>query len=229
MQGSTFTIFYGDQSRSQGIVGTDTVDIGGATVTQQAIELPTTLSSSFVRNPASNGIVGLAFSKLNTIKPQPQKTFFDNIMSDLSQPVFTANLKHGEVGGYEFGNIDSTQFQGSLTQVPVDNSKGFWQFNSATFVVGNGPIQTSRSATAIADTGTSLMLVDDGTVQAYYSQVSGAQNSDAHGGMVFPCTSVLPDLKVAVGDSYVATVSGQLMNYAQAYVDPQTGTPCKLC
>ncbi|TVY86229.1 putative aspergillopepsin A-like aspartic endopeptidase, partial [Lachnellula willkommii] len=62
-QGSTFSISYGDGSGAAGNVGTDTVNIGGASVTNQAIEMATAVSSSFVQDTQSNGLVGLAFSK----------------------------------------------------------------------------------------------------------------------------------------------------------------------
>jgi hypothetical protein len=49
---SSFSISYGDGSGAAGTVGTDTVNIGGATVTSQAIELATAVSSSFVTRHA---------------------------------------------------------------------------------------------------------------------------------------------------------------------------------
>lgn len=225
LNGATFNITYGDGSFSEGTVGLDTVNIGGATVTQQAIGLPTVVANSFVSDVSSNGLVGLAFSALNTIKPQQQKTFFANVVDNLAQPVFTANLKHGVAGAYEFGNVDQTQFTGSLTQVPVDSSRGFWEFTSTQIAVGSAQAQTvtGGSGTAIADTGTSLLIVDDAVVNAYYSQVSGAQNSASVGGVVFPCTSTLPSLSVAIGNSYMAVIDGSLMNFSNAGTDQQTG------
>lgn len=195
-------------------MGTDTVNIGGATVTKQAVELATAVSSSFVQDVNSDGLLGLAFSKLNTVKPTQQKTFFDNIMPSLAQPVFTADLKHATTGSYEFGNIDSSKFSGSLSYVSVDTSQGFWQFTSNRFSV-NGQEQQNPGATpAIADTGTSLMLVDDAVAQAYYSQVQGAQNDPNVGGYTFPCSSTLPDFGVGVGGSYTAVIPGSGINFA---------------
>ena len=107
------------------------MDIGGATVTGQAVELATAVSSSFVADQASDGIVGLAFGKINTVQPTRQKTFFENIMSDLKEPVFAAQLKKAEKGFYEFGQVDTTAFKGELHKVPVNDSAGFWQIESA--------------------------------------------------------------------------------------------------
>ncbi|KAH6676287.1 putative aspergillopepsin A-like aspartic endopeptidase [Halenospora varia] len=223
MTGATYSISYGDGSGSAGNVGTDTVNIGGATVTSQAIELATAVSASFVQDTQSNGLVGLAFSKLNTVKPTQQKTFFDNAKSTLAMPVFTADLRKAAVGAYEFGAIDSTKFNGSLTWAAVNTTNGFWQFSSQKFQVGTGTAMNVAGGQAIADTGTTLMLTNAAVVNAYYSQVTGAVNNQTVGGVTFPCKSVLPDLSVDVGGNYMAVVRGSDINFAP--VD-NTGTTC---
>jgi hypothetical protein len=227
LQGSTFNVSYGDGSFARGPVGVETINIGGATVTAQAIGLPTDVSQSFAQDTASNGLVGLAFSSINTIKPQQQRTFFSNVLASLDEPVMTAALRHDSSGAYEFGRVDTTMFQGDLSYTTVDSSNGFWEFESARFAIGNGAPQTALggSGTAIADTGTSLMLVDDGVAQAYYSNVNGAQLDQQQGGFVFPCNSKLPDLSVGVGGSYMATVPGSLINFANTGMTTQSGDP----
>ncbi|MCJ1417750.1 hypothetical protein MMC32_004095 [Xylographa parallela] len=216
LNGESYSISYGDGSMSAGVVGTDTVNIGGATVTSQAVELPTTVSGGFVSDFSSNGLLGLAMSSLNTVKPNQQMTFFDNIRESLAQPVFTANLKHNATGFYEFGKIDTTQFTGSISYTPIDTSTGFWQFPSNSFSVGDGQVQQNTEGNpAIADTGTSLLLVDDPVIQGYYSQVEGAEFNKNQGGITFPCNAALPDLHLALGPSYMATLSSDLMNFAQ--------------
>ncbi|KAG0646312.1 aspergillopepsin A aspartic endopeptidase [Hyphodiscus hymeniophilus] len=223
LQGASFEISYGDGSGAAGNVGTDTVNIGGATVTNQAVELATAVSSSFVQDTQSNGLVGLAFSKLNTIKPVQQKTFFDNAIATLPIPVFTADLRHAAVGAYEFGNIDSTKFNGSLSWTDVNATSGFWQFSSQQFAVGTGPTMNLAGGQAIADTGTTLMIADPSIVNAYYSQVQGAVNNETVGGVTFPCAAQLPDLAVDIGGNYMATVRGDDINFSP--VDA-AGTTC---
>jgi hypothetical protein len=65
LSGYTWSIQYADGSGASGSVGTDTVTIGGTTVQGQAVELAETVSSTFVSD-ASDGLVGLAFSSINT-------------------------------------------------------------------------------------------------------------------------------------------------------------------
>ncbi|KAI1077995.1 acid protease [Whalleya microplaca] len=220
MQGASFQISYGDGSGAAGNVGTDTVDIGGATATNQAIEMATAVSQSFVQDTANNGLVGLAFSQINTVQPQQQKTFFDNVMSSLAEPVFTADLRPQAAGAYEFGAVDTSKFTGAMTWVPVNTTSGFWQFTSESFAVNGGQAQTSTAgAQAIADTGTTLLMADPAVTQAYYSQVQGATNNQQAGGITFPCSATLPDLQLDVGGT-MATVKGTDIKFAQ--VDDQT-------
>ncbi|KAI1801774.1 penicillopepsin [Daldinia bambusicola] len=220
MQGASFQISYGDGSGAAGNVGVDTVDIGGATVTQQAVEMATAVSRSFVEDTNNNGLLGLAFSQLNTIQPAPQKTFFDNVKSSLAEPLFTADLRSQAAGAYEFGRVDTSKFTGEMTWVPVNTTDGFWQFTSEKFAVNGGTPQTSTAgAQAIADTGTTLLLADPAVAEAYYAQVDGAVNDEQQGGFTFPCDAKMPDLQLDVGGN-MATVKGTDINFAQ--VDEQT-------
>lgn len=216
MQGATFRISYGDGSGAQGNVGTDVVDVGGASFANQAVELATAVTQQFVMDQGSDGLMGLAFSQINTVKPQKQKTFFENIKADLAEPVFTADLRKNAPGTYSFGTIDRTKFQGELTWIPVNTTKGFWQFSSESFAVNGGQAQPSTSGgQGIADTGTTLILADAKAVTAYYAQVQGAQNNPQVGGFTFPCNAQLPDLALDVGNVYMAKISGNDINFAQ--------------
>jgi hypothetical protein len=214
LTGATYSISYGDGSGSAGIVGTDTVAIGGVSVTSQAVELPTAVSGSFITDTQSNGLVGLAYSKLNTVKPTQQKTFFDNASKNLALPVFTADLRPGAPGAYEFGAIDTTKFNGTMQWAAVNTTQGFWQFSTSSFTVDGGAAQTTPGGQAIADTGTTLMLASAAMINAYYSKVQGAVNNATVGGVTFPCSATLPDMTFDVGGSFQATVKGKDINFA---------------
>ncbi|KAL6863610.1 aspartic peptidase domain-containing protein [Trichoderma novae-zelandiae] len=222
IQGAQFLVQYGDGSGAEGVVGTDVVDVGGAVFNAQAVEVATAVTQQFVDDQQNDGLMGLAFSKLNTVQPQQQKTFLDNVQSSLAEPVFTADLKKGQPGTYTFGAVDATAFQGDLTWVDVDNSQGFWQFSSESFAVDGGATQQATAGgQAIADTGTTLLLADPIIVQGYYSKVQGAQNDTQAGGFTVPCDAQLPDLDLDVGGKYVARISGSDLNFS-----PVQGNTC---
>ena len=109
LDNETWKISYGDSSSASGIVGTDVVDLGGLKVENQAIELAKELSQQFAQvgwvriNPRvftnnikgnGSGLLGLAFSSINTVTPDQQKTPVDNIISQYSakEQLFTAYL-----------------------------------------------------------------------------------------------------------------------------------------
>lgn len=80
--------------------------------------------------------------------------------------------------------------------------------------------------TAIADTGTTLLLLPSALVQAYYSQFPGAHTSASEGGWVFPCGATPPDLVLHIG-TYRAVVPGELVKFAPVDTDDfETATVC---
>lgn len=212
LQGYSWNITYGDGSGAAGDVYTDKVVVGQVTATKQAVEAATAISGgqggqSFA---GSDGLLGLASSSINTVKPKSQTTFFDTVKGDLQSPLFTATLKHQQPGSYDFGFIDDSKHGGTINYVPVDFSQGFWQFDVDSYSVGG---KSGQFGTGIADTGTTLLLAPDAAVSAYYSGVQGAQNDQQQGGYTFPCSADLPDLTLTIGGNDV-TVPGSLINFA---------------
>jgi aspergillopepsin I len=148
------------------------------------------------------------------VKPQAQTTFFDTAIKEgvLDQSVFTVDLKKGAPGTYDFGFIDDSKHTGDITYTPIDNSQGFWEFTGTGYQVGDGEFQ-SASIDTIADTGTTLLLMDDDIVSAYYDEVDGAQYDNSQGGYTFPCSADLPDFALGISD-YNAVIPGSFMNFA---------------
>jgi aspergillopepsin I len=210
--GSTWAIRYGDGSGASGTVYADKVVVGGVTATSQAVEAATSVSSQFQQDTDSDGLLGLSFSSLNTIKPKAGVTFFDNVKSDLTQPLFAVNLKYHAAGTYDFGFIDKAKYTGSITYLNVNTANGFWEFPVTGYAIGSGAT-VSASLDAIADTGTTLAYLPAALLKAYYAQVSGAKNDAQQEGWVFPCSATLPNLSLVIG-GVKQTIPGKYINYA---------------
>ena len=113
----------------------------------------------------------------------------------------TADPDKGE-SFYTFGYIDQTALAGQTPYyTPVDNSQGFWMFDSASAAV-NGQTIDQTGNTAIADTGTTLALVADATCKAIYDAIPGATYDSTQQGYIFPASTTadqLPVVSFAVG------------------------------
>ena len=121
-------------------------------------------------------------------------------------PILTA-------GTYSFGFIDKSLFNGSLSYSPVDDSDGFWKFTSSGYAVGDDQLG-STSIDGIADTGTTLLLLDKTIVDEYYEKVSGAKYDQTQGGYTFSCDSELPNFSFGVGNGTAITIPGSFINFA---------------
>lgn len=152
------------------------------------------------------------------MKPQSQKTFFTNVRNSLASPLFTADLRHAEPGSYDFGFIDSTKYTGDIVYLEVNNTQGFWTVTSSGYSVGgDGKQLTDSKMDGIVDTGTTLLLVSQDVVKAYYDKIDGARNDKKVGGYTFPCSAQVPDFYLGFG-AYTAQITGQIINLGP--VDP---------
>lgn len=135
--------------------------------------------------------------------------------SSLASPLFTADLYHDGPGIYDFGKIDSTKYTGTISYVPVDSKDGFWGITSKSYGIGSSSNMVQKDIKAIVDTGTTLLLVPEDVLKAYYKDVTGAKNSSSDGGYTFPCDATLPDFYIGIGD-YTAMVPASAINTGPA-------------
>lgn len=223
--GSTWSITYGDGSSASGDVGLDTLHLGGINVENQAIELANKASSAFTSG-ASDGLLGLAWPTINTVQPTPVATPVENMITQKDIPataeLFTANLgstrdtNDPDKGQsfYTFGYIDADTLtaagatESSIFYTPLVNqdTRGFWEFASTTATVNGKTIQRENQQTggnsAIADTGTTLALVDDTLCKAIYGAIPGAVYDSSQQGWTLPSNTTeanLPVIQFAVG------------------------------
>lgn len=183
-------------------------------IKNQAIELAKELSTQFQQD-SSDGLLGLAFGSINTVTPKAVQTPVENMIAQgdipKDQELFTAHLSSykdtSDESFYTFGYIDQASLGGQTPYyTPIDNSQGFWMFASASAVVAGKTIPRNGN-TAIADTGTTLALIDDATCKAIYDAIPGSTYDSTQQGYIFPTSTTadqLPVVSFAVGDQQFA-------------------------
>lgn len=104
---------------------------------------------------------------------------------------------------YTFGYIDQSLVAGgTIHYTPVDTSRGFWQFPSEAASI-NGTRVPLPGNTGVADTGTTLALVDDVTCKLIYAAIKGARYDVVQGAYLLPANTkpeALPVVTFQVGD-----------------------------
>jgi len=222
IEDATWQISYGDGSSASGIVGRDTLDVGGVMVEGQAIELADTFDRSFAVG-VPDGLMGCAFGNINTVKPTPVKTPVENMILQRDIPknaeLFTAYLgswkdtNEADKGEsfFTFGYIDQDALKAAGVSQPhwakIDSRRGWFQFASTTAYINGTRLARPAGNTAIADTGTTLALVDDSFCQAIYKAIPGAKYDRYNQGWVFPTSNKadqLPVITIDVGGKQFA-------------------------
>ncbi|CAE6436821.1 unnamed protein product [Rhizoctonia solani] len=153
-QSGTFSIQYGDGSTASGPVYSDSVTVGGLSVT------------SFASDP-EDGIMGLAFNAISSIgKP----TFIDNLYSEgkISAPTFAFHLATTGSELY-LGGVNTAKYTGSITYVPL-TSKTYWLTTDSSSV----GTTVGYSGVMIIDSGTTIIVGPTSSVSSWWSKVSGA-------------------------------------------------------
>ncbi|KZT39402.1 acid protease [Sistotremastrum suecicum HHB10207 ss-3] len=211
----TWKISYADQSSASGDVHTDVVKLGNVTIPNQAVEVARQLSDAFTES-GSDGILGLAFHRLNTASTK-QKTPMENMIEQklIKEPIFTVRLDKGDSEGYyTFGYMEMPKKASKLYYTRVIKDNGYWEFRSCYFKFGK-QIYHRDNNTAILDTGTTLVLLHDTFVHLIYSAIPGAYLDSDQGGYIFPTNTKIPPLSFCVGD-YLFTIPGKDLAFSEA-------------
>ncbi|CAM5149368.1 unnamed protein product [Natator depressus] len=152
----SLSIQYGTGSMT-GILGYDTVQVGGIVDTNQIFGLIETEPGSTFYYAPFDGILGLAFPSISASGATP---VFDNMMNEglVSQDLFSVYLSSNDQTGsfVMFGGIDSSYYSGSLNWIPL-SSETYWEITMDRVTMNGETIACSGGCQAIIDTGTSLL------------------------------------------------------------------------
>ena len=146
----------------------------------------TSESESFAQDP-SDGIMGLGFSTISSIGAP---TFIENLFNQkvVSEPTFSMYLATNGSELY-LGGTNDTLYSGNITYVDL-TSKTYWLTNGTSSVGG----QEAYTGGMIIDSGTTLIVGEARSVEAWWETVEGAgrcsrRDCGASGYYTFPCSS----------------------------------------
>ncbi|XP_036396912.1 gastricsin-like [Megalops cyprinoides] len=199
--GNPFSIHYGTGSLT-GVIGYDTVTVGGVTVTDQKIGLSVTEPGNHFARPLHDGLMGLAY------KPS-QQTIVDTMIQEglLEEPVFAFYLSRNSERGSEvvFGGTDPSHYTGEIHWVPVQMNS-HWQLVFEGFEVNHQATGWCQSGcTAIVDTGTSLLACPPQYADTLHQMLGGFKDQNENRHYVFNCDAVssLPTLTFVMNGAHL--------------------------
>ena len=220
MNGSTFGIRYADGSGASGPVGTDSVEIGGATVSDMPFGMCSDLQyGSGETSRDTDGPVGLGFGAVNSIRPAPQCTFMECLEPYVPSPVFCTYFRLDDSGFVDFGYVNTSAYSGNITTVLIANTsfgnEGQWVTQGVRFGSGGSAFIAAGPVDMDFDSGTAALSLPAAAAAAYFALIPGSSNSS--GLWQYPCGSTLPDFdfffsQVINGPSWVSIPGRALMN-----------------
>ncbi|GAA5991551.1 hypothetical protein JCM10908_005758 [Rhodotorula pacifica] len=187
--GKTLNVQYGDGSTASGPVYSDSITVGGVTATGQTFGTATTLTGNFGSSP-SDGLIGMAYPSLSQLGVSP---FFNTLYSEgrVASNSFSFKLSAGNAAASELylGGQNSAKYVAGTTGWTPVISQTYWAIN-ANVAVNGASVSGLGQLAAIADTGTTLIVVPTADAQTFWASVPGSAPYSGGGGYyTFPCRS----------------------------------------
>ncbi|XP_074852111.1 pepsin A-like [Carettochelys insculpta] len=205
------SIQYGTGSMT-GILGYDTVQVGGIVDTNQIFGLSESEPGSTFTYAPFDGILGLAFPSISSSSATP---VFDNMMNEglVSQDLFSVYLSSDDQSGsfVMFGGIDSSYYSGDLNWIPL-SAETYWEITMDSVTMNGESVACSGGCQAIIDTGTSLLAGPSTGISNILSYIGASDGS-------ISCSDIssLPDI--------IFTINGiEFPVPASAYILDESGS-----
>jgi hypothetical protein len=188
---SDFNITYDDGTGASGDYATDTLVIGGATLTGQQFGI------GYV-STAAEGILGVGYELdeaqagslgKGVYTNVPAKMVADNLISSNAYSLWLNDL-NANTGNILFGGVDTDQFEGTLATLPIQQVDGeYSEFLVALTAVslGSTTIASNQNVAVLLDSGTSLTYLPNDITESIYEAV-GAQYDNQEGTAYVPCS-----------------------------------------
>ncbi|XP_075568406.1 LOW QUALITY PROTEIN: pepsin A-like [Pelecanus crispus] len=184
-------IAYGTGSMT-GVLGYDNVKVADIKVIDQIFGLAETEPGNFFYYCLFDGILGLAFPSIASSGATP---VFDNMMSEglVAKDLFSVYLSKDEQKGsfVLFGAVDNAYTTNGIHWIPL-SAETYWQITMDSVSIGGEPVACSNGCQAIVDTGTSLLAVPNGALNAILGALGVSVGSN--GQISCSAISSLPDV-----------------------------------
>lgn len=189
--GSWFNISYVDGSGASGDYVTDTITVGGTTLTDFQFGVGYTSSSS-------QGILGVGYTANEVQVGRAGKSPYENLPAKMKSTgkinsnaySLWLNDLDSNTGSILFGGVDTEQFEGELKTLPIQAEGSIYAEFLITLTglyMGNDAIATGQALPVLLDSGSSLTYLPDSMVQTIYDKVS-AQYDSSQGAAYIACS-----------------------------------------
>ncbi|KAJ3119382.1 hypothetical protein HK100_000342, partial [Physocladia obscura] len=195
--GQTFSTSYGSGSVS-GDIYNGPVSLAGISAT---INFGVTTQEQGFNSPG-DGLWGLAYASINQI----QNGNYVSGAGINSLAFYFSNSVDKDEGELTLNGVDSTRFSGTISYVPI-SSDSYYQFDptGGSFVVNGETIDFAGSTGAIADTGTTLLLIPNDLADSVNKAIGAGSYSSSTG--LYPIDAAIisngPIVQVNIGGSSV--------------------------
>ena len=220
LPGQTWNDAFQGTTEIGGIVFSDTLNLGGIVIPNQAIQAATQAIPALI-DGSRDAFVGLALGR-NGITPGQFPSVIDNFVhSSAQEPVFTALLTRvtEAPGFWTFGYINNTLSAPGIQYNPIvtidPNAPGQWEVKSEYAILNGIPI-ARKGNTAVVDTGTPGILLEGSIVEDIYSFLHG-QFDAAAAGWVFPANlTEFPTLTLPAGTTNVTLTASDFASFTSS-------------
>lgn len=198
--------------------------MGGFELDDTAIQSAQIIAPRFETETELSGIIGLAKSLPNNIVP-PTESFLDKLRPLLDEPVFSVDLRRNATGSFDFGHVNQSLFEDTMTWLPTNDDSPHWDVTfNLTAWTGPRRVWWAHSFEATIDTGTTLLFMPGDIVSMYWFDVPGMRvDPRLSNAFTFPCSfgDSLPDLLFKLpGTEHILKVPGSYLNYGPVEDDP---------
>ncbi|KAF9018599.1 acid protease [Hymenopellis radicata] len=198
----SFSITYGSGAAA-GVLGSDTVQMAGFSVSNQVFAVCDQVSSGLLSDPVS-GLLGLAWQSIASSGATP---FWEALVAggawDSALMAFhltrylnvngAAQLENG--GSFTMGAVNSSLFTGDIEYISLVDSGSYWMIpiTSLTVQGSTATIGSGSAAYAAIDTGTTLVGGPSDQIASVYSLIPGATagTGSYEGYYLYPCDTTV--------------------------------------